>query len=271
MRITTMWRYPVKSMLGEQVSGARLEPGGLEGDRGLALVDATTGLIATAKHPRLWRDLLKHSATVSDGRVLITAPAGWTLDAQDPEVDGLLSAALGRPVRLCSDRPSTATVERPAPEDVLDHGVEAEVPAATLEIGRGTPGSTFVDYAPVHLITSATLEHIGTEHLRYRPNLVVETPAGTPAFVENDWMGRELHLRNGAGAAVVLRMILPTPRCAVPTLEHGPLPRAPHAVRSLMTANQVDVPGFGVLPCAGGYAEVVRPGVVQVGDEVTLR
>ena len=271
MRITTVRRYPVKSMLGEQLGEVRLEAAGVEHDRGFALIDATTGLVATAKHPRLWRDLLKYSSTVAGDRVLITSPAGWTLDARDPGVDELLSDGLGRPVRLRSDRPSAATVERPAPEDVLDRGVEAEVPAATLEIGGGTPGSTFVDYAPVHLITSATLDRIGTEHVRYRPNIVVETPAGTEAFVENDWVGRELHVGNGAGDAVVLRLTLPTPRCAVPTLEHGTLARAPHAVRTLMTANRVEVPGSGVLPCAGGYAEVVRPGVVRVGDEVTLR
>jgi uncharacterized protein YcbX len=199
--------------------------------------------------------------------VLIRSPAGWTLDATDPEIDERLSAALGRPVRLSADRPDAATVERPDPEDVLDQGVEAEVSAATLEIGQGTPGVTFVDYAPVHLITTATLDEIGTEQIRYRPNLVVETPPGTPAFVENDWMGRELHV----GGTTVLRLTLPTPRCSVPTLEHGDLPRAAHAVRTLMTANRVDVPGFGVLPCAGGYAEVVRSGVVRVGDEVALR
>ncbi len=201
MRITTMWRYPVKSMLGERLEEAHLEPAGLESDRGLALIDAATGLVATAKHPRLWRDLLTYSATVAGTGVRISSPAGWTLDATDPEIDERLSAALGRPVRLSAERPDAATVERPDPEDVLDQGVEAEVSAATLEIGQGTPGVTFVDYAPVHLITTATLDEIGTEHIRYRPNLVVETPPGTPAFVENDWMGRELHV----GGRTVLR------------------------------------------------------------------
>jgi uncharacterized protein YcbX len=266
MRITTLWRYPVKSMLGERLDEARVEAGGLALDRGLAVIDDATGLVATAKHPRLWRDLLRHSAEVRDGRVLITSPEGWTLDARAAAVDGKLSDRFGRAVRVSAERPEGATVERPDPEDVLDRGVEAVVPAATLEIGQGTPGETFVDYAPVHLITSATLDAIGAEQVRYRPNLVVRTPPGTPAYVENDWVGREL-----AVGEVVLRVVLPTPRCSVPTLEHGALPRAAHAVRTLMTANRVDVPGFGVLPCAGCYAEVVRGGVVRAGDEVIPR
>jgi uncharacterized protein len=266
MRITTLWRYPVKSMLGERLDDARVDAGGLALDRGLAVVDSATGLVATAKHPRLWRELLTHSAAVRDGRVLITSPAGWTLDARAADVGEKLSERLGRSVRVCAERPEGATVERPDPSDVLDQGVDAVVPAATLQIGQGTPGETFVDYAPVHLITSATLEAVGAEQVRYRPNLVLRTPPGTPAFVENDWVGREVVV-----GEVVLRIALPTPRCSVPTLVHGTLPRAPHAVRTLMTANRVDVPGFGVLPCAGCYAEVVRGGTVRVGDEATVR
>lgn len=266
-----MWRYPVKSMLGERIDEARVDAAGLAHDRGLALIDSSTGMVATAKHPRLWRKLLGYSAAVRGGQVLITSPDGWTRGATTGDVDDLLSDALARPVRVVSERPDGATVERPDPEDVLDHGVDAVVPAATLAIGQGSPGASFVDYAPVHLITSATLEAVGAEQVRYRPNLVVETPPGTPPFVENSWVGRELHLGDGNGAGAVLRIALPTPRCSVPTLEHGTLPRSPHAVRTLMAHNRVEVPGFGVLPCAGCYAEVVRAGTVRVGDEVTLR
>ncbi|WP_049803775.1 MOSC domain-containing protein [Pseudonocardia dioxanivorans] len=265
-----MWRYPVKSMLGEQVDEVHVAPEGLARDRALAVVDSATGMVATAKHPRLWRDLLTYSARSDGDHVRITSPSGWTLDAPARDVDARLSKALGRVVRICSERPDGASVERPAPEDVLAEGVDARVPAATVRIGQGSPGTTFVDYAPVHLITTATVEEVGTEHLRYRPNLVLRTPSGTPAYVENDWVGRELYVGDGQ-AGPVLRVTLPTPRCAVPTLEHGALPRAVHAVRTLIASNRVDVPGFGAVPCAGCYVEVVRPGVSRVGDEVTLR
>ncbi|OLT01286.1 molybdenum cofactor biosysynthesis protein [Pseudonocardia sp. CNS-004] len=270
-----MWRYPVKSMLGERLEEARLDAAGFTHDRGLALIDSTTGVVATAKHPRLWRALLTYSAAVRDGQVLVTSPAGWTRDATAAGVDELLSDALARPVRVAAERPDGATVERPDPEDVLDRGVDAVVPAATLEIGQGSPGTSFVDYAPVHLITSATLDAVGAEEVRYRPNLVVETPPGTPAFIENDWVGRTLHIggvvgTHGTDGTTVLRIALPTPRCSVPTLEHGSLPRAPHAVRTVMANNRVEVAGFGVRPCAGCYAEVVQAGTVRVGDRVTL-
>ncbi|HEX4222991.1 MAG TPA: MOSC N-terminal beta barrel domain-containing protein [Pseudonocardiaceae bacterium] len=267
MRITTMWRYPVKSMLGERLTEARVDFAGVAFDRGLAVIDVETGLVATAKHPRLWRRLLQYSATVDGDRVLVTSPSGWTRDALAPGVDELLSSGLDRVVTVASERPAEATVERSDPLEVLEHGIEAVVSTPTLRIGQGTPGTSFVDYAPVHVITTATLEAIGAEQIRFRPNLVVETPAGTAPFVENTWVGHELRIGDGLP---VLRVALPTPRCAVPTLEHGSLPRAPHAVRTLMTANRIDVPGFGTLPCAGGYAEVVRGGTIHVGDELTV-
>lgn len=263
VQVVTLRRYPVKSMLGEDVAEVLVAAGGIAGDRALALLDVETGRVATAKHPRLWRSLLRFAATSGPAGVVISLPDGSVVGVADTGIDDLLSAALGRPVRLSSERPAGAVVERPAPEDVLDHGVDADVPFEFLEIAQGSPGATFVDYAPVHLITTATLERIGAEAQRYRPNLVVAS-SGAP-YAENDWVGREI-----AVGEVRLRGILPTPRCSVPTLEHGDLPRAAHAVRVPLAENRVDVPGFGVLPCAGVYADVLSGGTIHRGDTLTV-
>jgi uncharacterized protein len=263
VRVSTLTRYPVKSMLGQPLEEALLAAAGLPLDRRYGLLDATTGLVATAKHPRLWRRLLQYTASVEDDRVRVTAPDGHTLDVDDPRLSDELAADLGRVVTIAAARLGGAEVERPDPEDVLEHGVEHEVAAPTLEISMGSAADTFVDYAPVHLITTATLEHLGMDAQRYRPNLVVESD--TAPFAETDWVGRELTV-----GEATLRIVLPTPRCSVPTLEHGDLPRAPEALRPLLSGNRVDVPGFGVLPCAGVYAEVVRAGTVHRGDTVTL-
>ncbi|MFI5613313.1 MOSC domain-containing protein [Amycolatopsis sp. NPDC051903] len=266
MQVTTLRRYPVKSMLGEDVAEIALAPGGVDGDRAFAVIDADTGLVATAKHPRLWRGLLTFAA-VTENRVIVRFPDGSKVPAGAPDLDSRLSAALGRPVAVSGVRPEGATVERPAPEDVLDQGVSAVVPAQTLEIGQGSPGRSFVDHSPVHLITTATLRHLGTEFVRYRPNLVIDTPDGTEAFVENRWLGKELRV-----GTALLRITLPTPRCAVPSLAHGTLARDPEAVRAVMRDNRIDVPGLGkAMPCAGAYAEVVEPGEVRLADPVTLR
>jgi len=60
-------RYPVKSMLGEDVPATDVTGKGLAHDRGLALVHRETGKVASAKNPRLWRGMLKLSAAVDPG------------------------------------------------------------------------------------------------------------------------------------------------------------------------------------------------------------
>ncbi|MGH3636023.1 MAG: MOSC domain-containing protein [Mycobacterium sp.] len=257
-------RYPVKSMLGEDLTELVLTTGGVDGDRALALLDLETGHVVTAKHARLWRKMLQFAAAGDGASVRVTFPDATTVRATDPDIDRRLSEVLGRQVRLSDSRSEGATIERPSPEDVLEHGDDAEVPFDLLEIGQGSSGTSFVDYAPVHLITITTIEHLGTEMLRYRPNLVLDTPSGTP-YAENAWVGREITVGSAR-----LRGILATPRCAVPTLRHGQLPRAPHAVRTLLTENRLDLPGFGPQPCVGLYAEVLIGGRIRAGDPVRL-
>ncbi len=192
MRVQSLLRYPVKSMLGETVDSMFVDERGAEGDRRLALVDAVTGHVASAKQARLWRGLLKCTANGNTGRVSIGLPDGTDIAADDPGVDELLSRLTGRAVRLVSQRPDGATLERPDPEKLLELGLDAEVSGRILKIAQATPGDSFTDEAPLHAITTATLEHIGVEALRYRPNLVIATPSGYPPYAENDWVGKDV-------------------------------------------------------------------------------
>jgi uncharacterized protein YcbX len=265
MQVHSLCRYPVKSMLGETVPELFVDECGADGDRRLALVDAATGRVASAKQPRLWRRLLQFKASGDNGQVRIQLPDDTCVAADDPDIDELLSRLLGRSVQLVGHRPQGATLERPDPEKVLELGEDAEVEARIVEIAGATPGDSFTDLAPLHAITTATVERIGTEVLRYRPNLIIATPPGYPPYAENDWVGGEL-----AVGATRLRVLKSTSRCAVPTLEHGTLPRAPHALRTLIAENRLETAGSGMVPCAGVYLEVLKEGTIRVGDRVAL-
>jgi len=264
MRVETLCRYPVKSMLGETVDRLFVDERGAEGDRRLALLDTATGHVASAKQARLWRGLLQCTARGEGGGVSIALPDGTRVAADDPAADELLSRLLGRAVRLISRRGPGATVERPDPEQLLDLGLDAEVAGIVLEIGKATPGESFTDDAPLHAITTATLQHIGVEALRYRPNLVIATPPDYPPYDENVWAGAVLTVGEAQ-----LRVIEATPRCVVPTLEHGALPPAPQALRTPGAENRFRTSGSDARrPCTGAYLEVVGPGVIVPGDPV---
>ncbi|OBJ35629.1 MOSC domain-containing protein [Mycobacterium colombiense] len=265
MRVQALLRYPVKSMLGEALDRLLVDERGAEGDRRLALLDGETGHVASAKNPRLWRDLLTCTAHADARGVRISLPDGTDVAADDPGVDELISRLTGRRVRLVTQRPDGATLVRPDPEQLLELGLDAEVDGRILRIAAATPGESFTDEAPLHAITTATLEHIGVEALRYRPNLVIATPPDDPPYAENDWVGSEI-----AVGEARLRVLTATSRCVVPTLEHGPLPRAPQALRIPAAENRVNTGGHGAQPCAGAYLAVVSQGVVRVGDPVTI-
>jgi hypothetical protein len=269
--LVTLRRYPVKSMLGENLQTGEVDRAGLAGDRRLAVVSRRTGKIASAKYPRLWRDMLTLSAqALDDNAARITLPGGGTVSSADPGVDEILSALLDQPVMLTGTPPPDATLDRAVPEAVLRDGIKAEVPATLIEIGAAAPPGTFVDFAPLHLITTATLDRIAelspyrcARLERYRPNMVIRTDAG--GFTENDWLGRDLRV----GDDLVLRVIARTPRCAIPTLAHGGLPRDTEALRVVARHNRVSpLPGLDPEPCAGAYAEVLHPGRIRAGDPV---
>lgn len=262
-------RYPVKSMLGENVDACGVTGRGLDGDRRLGVVHRETGRVASAKNPRLWRDMLRLAAA-SGPDVKVVFPDGTAIASSDPGIHAVLSEFLGQPVTLTATPPPDATLDRADPEQVLRDGIEARVRVENLHVAGASPPGTFFDFAPLHLLTTASLDRIAelsprgrVELERYRPNVVIRADA--PGFAENDWAGRDLRI----GSDLTIRIIARTPRCAIPTLAHGDLPRDVEALRVPAAHNRISpFADRGPQPCVGVYAQVLHPGRIEIGDEV---
>ena len=269
--VVALWRYPVKSMLGEELDVAAVTERGLRGDRAYALVDRTTGKVASAKHPRLWGRLLACQAAGAPSP-RISLPDGCAVVAGQDDVDDILSAGLGRAVTLAATPPAAAEMERYWPD--ID-GLQLRDAVTAGPIGLGAPVGTFFDYAPLHLLTTATLDRLRAlqpagrfEVPRFRPNLVVAPTGEATGFVENDWVGRTLLV----GDEVRLRVTDPTPRCVVPTLPQVGLPRDEGILRTVAKHNRPPVPALAgrALPSAGAYAVVEQGGTIRRGDTIRL-
>jgi uncharacterized protein YcbX len=196
--------------------------------------------------------------------------------------DEALSALLGRPVTLTSVVPDNSTFEELwpdidglAPAEFIETTTIADgEPGETvsdLALGLASPKGTFYDLAVLHLLTTATLERLGTLYaegrfdvVRYRPNVLVD--AVGDGFVENDWPGRTLAI----GAVVQATVTLPTMRCVMTTLAQGDLPKDGGLLRTVARHNRIEITGLGHWACAGAYADVGAPGSLRVGDPVTL-
>src|SRR5437763_538456 len=106
--VVSLWRYPVKSMMGEELNAAVVTERGLLGDRAYALVDSSDGKVASAKNPRKWPRLFDFRAAFVDTPrpgakvppVRVTLPDGAAVTGEQGDVNQVLSRALGREVTL---------------------------------------------------------------------------------------------------------------------------------------------------------------------------
>jgi len=265
--IVSLWRYPVKSMMGEELNAAEITKSGLLGDRAYALVDSSDGKVASAKNPRKWPQLFDFRAALADDPrtdvkappVRITLPDGTSVSNDQPDVHQILSKVLQRDVKLQSALADlgTATAEEYWPDiEGLEH--------RETVTDFGLPAGTFFDCAFVHLLTTATLDRLRAlypqgrfEVRRFRPNIVVETGNGAKDFVENAWIGQTLTI----GEAVRLSITGPCSRCVMTTLPQGDLPKDAGILRAAAQHNRASV---------GVYASVLQGGRVRRGDSVWL-
>src|SRR6266481_944396 len=128
--IEAIWRYPVKSLRGEQVQRADVTTNGLVGDRAYALRDRATGRVLSGKR---WARLFECAASYPDGPSApptITLPDGSRVGVAAAAAE-MLSAWLGRDVELVRALP--------------DHSAEFEIAIQTVEdIEAGVDQSVIV-------------------------------------------------------------------------------------------------------------------------------
>src|SRR5215469_18958424 len=152
--VATLWRYPVKSMQGEELNACDVTTSGLVGDRQFAVVDPATGKVAGAKNPRKWPGFFYFRAAYIDPPglgvdlppVRITMPDGVFATTLEEDLPKLLSGALGREVRLSRGAASAKAEEHLVEDDDV----------STFDLRSGT----FFDVGVIHLLTTATRDKL---------------------------------------------------------------------------------------------------------------
>lgn len=262
--VQSLWRYPIKSMLGEEVDVSEVTMRGLLGDREYALIDPSNGKVVSAKNPAKWERMFKFRASYlrpprrdAVVSVRIVLPDGTTVRTDEEQIDRILAGVLGRDVRLVSPGPARPRLEEYWPD------MEGLAHRETVT-DEAMPEGTFFDLAAVHILTTATLGRLRElypegrfEPRRFRPNIVIDTGVGDVDFLEDAWVGRTI----AVGDQVRFSITGPCPRCVMTTLPQDGLPRDPGILRTAAQHNQVNV---------GVYADVVRGGTIRRGDPVRL-
>lgn len=235
--VSRLWRWPVKSMGGEEVRALSLGPRGVGGDRAHAILHEHKGAwrpLTAREAPRMlaWQAAYPFNLDAgldpaSPPFALVSEPSGErTWRWGDPRLRSALERDLGRPVRLERDAGGIPDV----PGTVL-------VTVAGSLAGLGQELATDIDAR------------------RFRTNLHLELDA--EPWAELAWAGAEIALAGG----VRLRVDGVCERCAIPTRDPDTQEKWPELLKHLTAAHGQD---FGVL------ARVRTPGRVHAGEEVRI-
>ncbi|MFG2818725.1 MOSC domain-containing protein [Kitasatospora sp. NPDC048365] len=228
--VERLWRYPVKSTGGEPLDTVEVDGRGLAGDRLYAVRDGS-GKLGSGKNTRRFRRM--------DGLLRLGSRLGARIDA--PELIDPLGTPVADPTAF----------------------LRAYLEQDDVELAREDAVSHF-DQLPVSVLTTATLDWVRAavptavvDERRFRPNVLLRTPPGTPPFAEDTWFGREGTLSGG----VRLAFVRASERCAMSGIAQPGLPHAPEILKAIAQAHDRRLDAL---------ATVARPGRLCLGDTLTL-
>jgi len=263
------WRYPVKSAAAQVVGRLPLTSDGVLGDRAWAAI-AYDGTVVSAKHPRIGGRLLEVLASYDDttGAVTVTVPGHSGRPAGDDQLDGELTEWLGRSVKLTDVVPTKLQLHRLWPHEtgmIPEWIASAHPDEEVLTDVAGAARGRFVDYGQLHLVTTGELAKLEAEvgrpvhPVRFRPNLLVDLP-------EDPLPGQRLRV-----GEVSLTIDQPTSRCVIPSLPQAGVTGLDAEILTQLARHHRKALGQrGKAALFGCYANVVRAGAVNRGDEVRL-
>jgi uncharacterized protein YcbX len=269
--IAGIFRYPVKSMLGEELDASTLGQNGIPGDRAWGVRDEMRGDFFVGKRSAALMSCAAWYAAGSDDELVpqIRLPDGETFRADTEGAAEKVGRVVGREVTLW---PVVPEARQASPRDglsLLDEmrdlmaREEGEVlpdfsnpPPELLEIyARNGP---FFDAFPLLLLTRRSMESLAEaapdveiDMRRFRPNILIENAESGP-FPEQDWIGRRIRI-GGAIVSIHSACI----RCAMTTHGFSDVPKDVRVMRTLVKEAEGNL---------GVYAIVEEAGQVGRGD-----
>tara|TARA_R110001592_G_scaffold336019_1_gene621144 strand:+ start:50375 stop:51355 length:981 start_codon:yes stop_codon:yes gene_type:complete len=276
--VKELWRYPVKSMAGEQVEKANIEKGGLYGDRLWALRDEKAGeLTSVRKMPKqlLCTPSYDHEP---QGKIIphitIELPDGTKLHSSDDNANEIISHYLNKELtlwplqakrnwqhyRLTEMSGAKAIKKQFASKTLPDMSSISWLKMLELAI-FSTPLGRYYDCYPLHLITTNTFDKLQElepdgdfNSVRFRPNIVIDSATKQAIFEEFDWL--DGHLRIGD---LVIKCVSKTLRCSMPAQPQVNFGKDAKILRTLEKHTGRHL---------GINASVIKVGQIKVGDRV---
>ena len=256
-RVDSLWRYPVKSMRGEELAEAYLGYAGVLGDRIYAFHDTAARKALPFLTARVQERMLRFAPRFRHGGRAMQPVNLAEAASLGPGVTPIYPSSVDFAVDVETSSGAVFTIDDPALIEALSDGLED---GHTLSLVRSDRALT--DCRPVSLFSLQTVRQIGEEigggldKRRFRANVYADF-GSMAGFAEEAFMGRRLRIGERAEITVVER----DPRCKMITLD----PDTAEANAEILRKVARDHEGF-----AGLYGAVLVEGTVRPGDAIEV-
>jgi hypothetical protein len=254
-KVDSLWRYPVKSMRGEEMDEMFAGYAGVYGDRLFAFVSDGSPKGFPYFTGRDQRQMIRYRARFRE-----PAKAAGPINTREAEENGawsLPAAAARLAVDVETPDSGVFAIDDPALIHSLRAGTEHSDAITLLRSDR-----SMTDCAPLSLFSLQTVRQLELESgtpidkRQFRANVFLDLP-DMAGFAEDEFVGRSLRL----GSKVVVSIIKRDGRCMMITLNPDTAEKSPEVLKAVARKHEGK---------AGLYAAVLSEGMVRKGDPVEL-
>jgi len=254
-KVDSLWRYPVKSMLGEELDEAFAGFPGIYGDRVFAFRSSANHKGFPYLTARDQRRLLQYRPRF---RFPDKAARPVNLIEAESKNANPLSADLAElVVDVETPDGKTLAIEDPALIELLRVDIDQKHEVTLMQSQRA-----MTDCRPVSIFSLQSAQQLAEEtgapvdKRRFRANVYVDL-ATSKGFAENELVGRSIRI----GLKAVITILERDPRCVIITLDPDTGEQAPAILKKVARAHD---------GMAGVYGAVLVEGMLRKGDPIEL-
>lgn len=256
-KVESLWRYPVKSMRGEQLKQSFLGFSGVYGDRLYAFRDTAAPEEFPFLTGREQEQMLLYQPRFRRPEHAAAPPNLAETESSEPGLTPVYGSAADLSVEVVTPSGEVFAIDDPALMAKLSEGLGGTHVLSLLHSDR-----SFTDCRPVSVFPIQTVGQIAAEvgftldKRRFRANIYADLTLMS-GFAENGFLGRRIQI----GVKAVIAVTDRDPRCKMITLDPNTAQASPEVLRTVRDNHEGK---------AGLYGAVLVEGTVRPGDEIRL-
>ena len=255
--VESLWRYPVKSMRGQELDEMFAGYAGVYGDRLFAFESSASPKGFPFLTGREQREMLRYRPRFRYPDKAARPINLTEAESMPPGVNPVSANPAELMVDVETPDGKTLAIDNPALIDMLRAGIDEKHQLILLRSDRA-----MTDCRPLSLFAVQSAIKLGEEtgitvdKRRFRANVYLDLTS-SEGFAEDEFVGRSLRI----GSKVVISVLERDPRCMMITLDPDTAGKAPALLKKVAQAHS---------GMAGVYGAVLVEGTLRKGDPVEL-